>query len=258
MATKAIAEDFHFSMSIGKGLFTELISAALPMKLIGGEFTLADALRDGARQLQVKQRVAGLLEAPENTALLKVRDKARETWGARRGQVYELMDRLVQVDGDWEVQLDREGSEFHYGHQEIGAEAYFKLVSTGQIRLLQSQVELPFTIERRLGAEIGLGDVRYDQGKQAIVGDIKNVGVDFGDHLFFKLLNDVVYKVIEQQLGRFNPVTVLPKAQLDELVGGAGTALKLKMEVTDVVLHIGEEQMTLKVKFGFTQLQLDG
>ena len=109
MATKAIAEDFHFSMSIGKGLFTELISAALPMKLIGGEFTLADALRDGARQLQVKQRVAGLLEAPENTALLKVRDKARETWGARRGQVYEIMDRLVQVDGDWEIQLDREG-----------------------------------------------------------------------------------------------------------------------------------------------------
>ena len=255
---KAIAEDFHFSMSIGKGLFTELISAALPMKLIGGEFTLSDGLRDAARQLQVKQRVVGLLESGENEALTKVRDKARDVWGARRGQVYETLDKLIQVDGDWEVKLDREGSEFHYGQQAIGAEAYFKMMASGQVRLLQSQVELPFTIERRIGAEIGLGDVRYDAGKQAIVGDIQNVGVDFGDHIFFKLLNDVVYKVIEQQLGKFNPVTVLPKAQLDELVGGAGTAIKLKMEVTDVVLEIGEQQMTLKVKFGFTQLQLDG
>jgi hypothetical protein len=39
-------------------------------------------------------------------------------------------------------------------------------------------------------------------------------------------------------------------------VGGAGAALKLRMEVTDVALEISEEYMTLKVRFGFTQLQL--
>lgn len=254
--TKAIAEDFHFSMSIGKGLFTELISAALPMKLSGGEFNLTQQLRDAARQLQVKEKVAGLLEGPENTALLAVRDKARDMWGSRREQVYDAMDKLIRVEGDWEIQLDREGSEFHYGQQEIGAEAYFKLVASGRAHFLQSNFELPFVIERRVGAEIGLGNVRYDQGKQAVVGDLQNVGMDFGDNLFLKLLNDIAYKIAEQQIGRFNPVPILPKAQLDDLVGGAGSALKLKMEVTDVLLEIGEERMTLKVKFGFTQLQL--
>jgi hypothetical protein len=43
---------------------------------------------------------------------------------------------------------------------------------------------------------------------------------------------------------------------LDELVAGAGSALKLKMEVSDVHLEVGEEFMTLKVRFGFSQLQL--
>ncbi len=254
---KAIAEDFHFSMSIGKGLFTELLSAALPRQLVGGEFNLSEQLRDAARQLQVKEKVVGLLEGPENPALLKVRDKARDVWSGRRMQVYDALDRVIRVEGDWEIVLDREGSEFHYGEQEIGAEAYFRLIASGRANLLQSNLELPFVIERRIGAELGLGNVRYDPSQHAIVGDLKDFGVDFGDHLFFKLLNDIVYKVMEQQVGRFNPVTVLPKAQLDELVGGAGTALKLKMEVTDVMLEIGEERMTLKVKFGFTQLQLE-
>ena len=63
--------------------------------------------------------------------------------------------------------------------------------------------------------------------------------------------------VLEQQAGRFGRVPILKKDQLDELVGGAGSALKLRMEVTDVALDIEAEQATLKVRFGFSQLQLE-
>jgi hypothetical protein len=254
----ASGEEFHFSISLGKGLFTELLSAALPYKIHGGTFHLTENLRQAARQLQVKQKVAGLLTSQESEALVRVKDRASAAWSNRKDQVYEVVDRVMRVEGDWEVVLDREGSEFSYGEQEIGAEAYFKLVATGKCVLLDENLELPFTLEKRVGAEVHLGDLHYDAGKKEVVGKVRDVGVDLGDALPLKLLNDVISKVLEQQADeRFNPVTILPKRQLDELVAGAATAIKLKMEVTDVVLEVGEDVMTLKVKFGFSQLQLE-
>ncbi|MED5372924.1 MAG: hypothetical protein VX899_18030 [Myxococcota bacterium] len=253
-----VRDEYHFSMSIGKGLFTELLTAALPYKIQSGRFHLTDNLRSAARQLQVKQKVAGLLEGPEGSALVRVKDRAASVWHNRRDQVYDTLDKVLRVEGDWEVLLDADGSEFTYGEQEIGAEAYFKAVATGKAVLLGENLELPFRLEKRVGAEVHLGGIHYDNHKQEIVGQVQGVGVDLGGSLLLKLLNDVLGKVLEQQAQeRLNPVTVLPKAQLDELVAGAATAIKLKMEVSDVALEVGEEMMTLKVRFGFTQLQLE-
>lgn len=253
----SVQDEYHFSMSIGKGLFTELLGAALPYKIQSGTFNLSENLRTAARQLQVKQRVAGLLEGPEGSALVRVKTRAATVWEGRRGQVYETLDKVLRVEGDWEVLLDGEGSKFNYGEQQIGAEAYFKAVASGKAILLGENVELPFRLEKRVGAEIALGGIHYDGTKKEIVGQVQDVGLDLGDSLPLKLLNDILGKVLEQQAQeKLNPVTVLPKAQLDELVAGAGTALKLKMEVSDVHLEVGEEFMTLKVRFGFSQLQL--
>ena len=53
-----------------------------------------------------------------------------------------------------------------------------------------------------------------------------------------------------------NPVPILRKDQLEEMVAPAGGPLKVKMGVEDVALDISEDEMTLKVRFGFQQLQL--
>jgi hypothetical protein len=42
------------------------------------------------------------------------------------------------------------------------------------------------------------------------------------------------------------------------MVGPAGGPLKLKMAVDDVALDVTPEYVTLKVRFGFTTLQLPG
>jgi hypothetical protein len=55
---------------------------------------------------------------------------------------------------------------------------------------------------------------------------------------------------------KVNPVHILKKSQLEEMVSPAGGPLRLKMGVEDVALDISEEEMTLKVRFGFSQLQI--
>lgn len=258
MAQKQISENYHFSISLGKALFSDLLGAMLPFRVGGGPFNLTENLRQLARQFQVKEKVAGLLEGPQNPALNRVKEKAQVVWGERREQFYDLLDKVIRVEGTWEVLVDKDGSEFIYAPQEIGAEAYFKLVAKGTATLLRENVTMPFELEKRLGAQIHLGDIRYDADRRALVGTLKDLGVDLGDNILLRLANDGLARLLEQQGARFNPVQILPKEQLDGLVGGAGTALKLKMEVTDVALEIGEEMMTLKVRFGFTQLQLAG
>ena len=256
MSQKQLNEGYHFSISLGKALFSDLLGAALPFRVGGGPFNLVENLRDLARTLQVKEKVAGLLEGPQNEALHKVKERASQTWVARREQVYDVLNDLIRIEGDWEVMLDREGSEFTYAPQQIGAEAYFKAVARGKAVLLKENIELPFVIEKRVGAELALGDIRFDADRKAVVGTLKNVSIDLGDNLLLRLANDGIAKLLQQQSQQFNPVPILPKEQLDGLVGGAGAALKLRMEVTDVALEISEEYMTLKVRFGFTQLQL--
>ena len=258
MKQRQIADGFHISLTIGKGLFTELLGAALPVTVQKGPFNLVQNARDLARQLQVKEKVAGLLEGPDNEALVRVRDRAATVWGNRREQVYELMDRVIRVEGDWEVQLAKEGTDFKYGKQQIGAEAHVNLIARGTATLLDANIQVPFTIEHAIGAEVHLGGIHYDPEQEALVGVVQDVGVDLGQNILLRLANDIASKLIEEHaLPQINPVTVLPKAQLDEAIGGAATAIKLKMDVTDIVLEIDEEYATLKVKFGFKQLQLE-
>jgi hypothetical protein len=246
MTQRQIADGFHISLTLGKGLFTELLGAALPVSIQKGPFNLVQNARDLARQLQVKEKVAGLLEGPDNEALVRVKDRAATVWGNRREQVYELVDRVIRIEGDWEVQLAKEGTDFKFGKQQIGAEAHVNLIARGTATLLDENIQVPFTIEHSVGEQ------------EALVGVVQDVGVDLGQNILLRLANDIASKLIEEQaLPQVNPVTVLPKAQLDEAIGGAATAIKLKMEVTDVELNIDDEYATFKVKFGFKQLQIE-
>ena len=258
-APRQIPESYHLCLSIGKSLWDDLVGSALPAKIKDGQFDLGRLLHQGVQQLQVKEKVVALLEDRQPPpAVIAAKDRAASLWRSRRGQVYSVIDRLVHVEGDWRVEIDKEGTEFHYAEQKIGVDAHVKAVAKGKAYLLDRNMEFPFTLEKRVGAACSMGDIRYDKNLRAVVGDVMDPALDFGDHFIFRLMNEAAAYVLAQQVHRFNPVPMLRKEQLDEMVGPAGGPLKLKMAVDDVALDVTPEYVTLKVRFGFTTLQLPG
>lgn len=259
MAQKQLGDGFHLSLSIGKSLWDDLVKAALPLTVQKGEFELASLVHQGVRQLQVKEKVVALLEDRQPPPVVdRARQRAADIWGRRRTQVYKTIRDVVSVEGDWKLEVDDQGTEFHYGHQKIGVDAHVKATVNGRARLLRSNIEFPFTLTKRLGATCHLGQIHYDQTDRAVIGMIEEPAIDLGDHAVLKLLNRAAAMVLEQQIQRFARVPILRKDQLEEMVSPAGGPLKLQMGVQDVVIEVTEENLTLKVRFGFTQLQLTG
>lgn len=257
MSQPQLADGYHFSISLGRALFSEMFDAALPFTVAKGEFDLTENMRDIARQLQVKEKMVGLLEdRTPPQSLRRVKNKAVEVWDDRRDQVIELLEDLVRIDGTWEVELDNEGSDFIYAQQSIGAEAHVKLTANGKAVFLKHNVELPFTIEKRIGAELHIRDIRYDSDEGEVVGQMRDVALKLGEGVVWGLLEEVAAKLLDQQLHRFRRIPILKKEHLDGLLRPAMEPLKLAMDVEDLSLDVGEEYMTLKVRFGFSQKQI--
>ena len=252
-----MSDRYHLSLSLSRELWQEMLAAALPVGINEGEFELTRNARQLARQLQVRQRVAGLLEDRKPPApLVRVKDRAKSLWHARREGVYRRMNDLVRVEGTYRIELDDFGTTLRYGRQSVGADAYVKGVVAGKICLLKENVEFPFEIERRLGASVTLGDIRYDGEQNAVIGSLGDLGVHIGDNAVLQLVGRLAEYLLDQQLPRVNPVPILKKAQVEEMVGPLGGPLKMNMGVSDLHLEITEDDMTLKVRFGFSQLQI--
>jgi len=259
MATKQINDDFHLSLSIGKSLWDDLMGAALPVKVKEGDFDLGRLIYKSVKQLQVTEKVAALIEdrQPPNS-LIRAKDRAADLWQNRRERVYQTIDDIVRVEGQWRVEVDKEGTEFHYADQKLGVDAHAKAVAHGTAYLLKNNLEVPFTIEKRLGASCHLGDIHYDKESRAVVGEIQEPLLDLGDHVIFQLLNKAVAQLLIQQLDRFSPVPILKRDQVEEMISPAGGPLNLKMGVDEVMIDVTEANLTLRVRFGFSQLQLEG
>jgi hypothetical protein len=252
-----MTDGYHFSFSLGRSLFSDLLGTALPVSVKKGEFELADGIRQFMSQLQVRDKVAGLLEdRGEQSRLVKVKDKALSLWDDRREQVLSFFEEMVKVEGEWELEVDQQGTEFHFGNQTIGAEASFKLSAKGTARLLKDNLELPFDLSKRIGAEVHLRDIEYDPETGRIVGYMRGLSLKLGDHPLWRLVEDASGKLIDQQADRFNPVPILQSAQIEGLLEPAANALNMSMEIDDLALDVGPEYMTLKVRFGFGQQQL--
>lgn len=259
MAPKQISDSFHLSLSIGKSLWDDLVGAALPARVSEGSFELTRAVYQGVKQLQVKEKVVALLESEETPDVVRsARQRASTVWHQRREQVYGLIKEMVRVEGEWTLDIDREGTEFHYAEQKIGVDAHVKAVVQGRAFLLKNNLELPFTIEKRLGAACYLGNIHFDKDKRAVVGEIIDPEIDLGEHFILQFLNQGLSRIAEQQIHRFNPVPIIKKDQVEEMVAPAGGPLKLKMGVDDIALEVTEQNLSLKVRFGFSQLQLTG
>ncbi len=247
----------HLSLSLSRELWNELLGAALPVRLAGDSFDLARDTRQAIRQLGVRQRVAGLLEEREPpAALLAARDRARAVWQKRKPGVYRRLNELVRIEGTWKVELDDLGTELTYARQEVGADAYVRGIAEGTVFLLKENVEFPFRVERRIGASVALADIRYSPEHEAVIGTLQDLGVYIGDNAVFQLISRLAEYGLEQQLPRVNPLPILKRSQVEDLVGPMGGSLKMQMGVEDLELEIDEVDLTLKVRFGFTRKQL--
>ena len=250
-------DGYHMSLNLSRELWQELLASALPVEVRKGEFDLTRNVRSAVKQLGVRQRVAGLLEDREPPAVLvRVKDRAKNAWLRRKDGIYRRVQDMVRVEGTWRVELDDLGTELRYGTQKVTADAYVKGIAEGTVFLLNENVELPFTLERRLGASLTLKDVHYSPGDQAVIGSLGDLAVHIGDNAAMHLVARLAEYLLEQQLPRVNPVPILKRSQVEDLVAPAGGAFKTKMGVEDLVLQIDEQDMTLKVRFGFSQLQL--
>ncbi len=252
-------DNWHLSLSIRKELWDHLLGAALPVKLASGAFDAVKDLRRVVRSLEVKERVQGLLEdrsPPE--MVVRAQKRAVSIWHDRKDQVKALVEDLVRVSGEWKVQIERDGSEFRYGQQELGLQATIKLLMEGQAVLLSESVQLPFTLEKQAAAALNLRNIRFDREQGALVGDLEGFTVDLGEHVLLQLLGRVAEMAMEKQLPRVSPLRILARDQIEQLVGPMGGSLKLNMGVEELALDVDEDNVTLKVRFGFTQRQIEG
>lgn len=247
----------HLSLSLSRELWNELLTAALPIQLAGGELDLRQAARGAVAQLGVRRRVVGLLEDKRTPAAVKkVGDRARDAWRARRPGLVKRAEQLVRVEGTWRVELDDLGTELRYGKQRVDADAYARGILEGTVWLLQENLEIPFVFERRLGASVALADIRYDRSKKAVVGSLSDLGLYVGDHAVLQLMARIGEAVLAQQLPRANPVTILERDRVAEMVGPMGGALKLNMGVETIDLRVDQDELKLEIRFGFTRKQL--
>jgi hypothetical protein len=247
----------HLSLSLSRDLWNELLSAALPVRLAGDDIDLAGAARGAVRQLGVRQRVAGLLEdrnPPER--LLRVKERAVSVWRRRKPGVYRRLGELLRVEGSWRVELDDFGTDLKYSKQRVQADAYVKGVAEGTVWLLKENVQFPFCVERRIGASVAVGNVHYDRSHEAVIGSLQDLGLYIGEGAVLQLLARLGEYALEQQLPRTNPVPILKRDQVEQMIGPMGGPLNMKMGVEDLELEITDEDMALKVRFGFSRAQL--
>lgn len=252
-----MARDYHLSLNLSRELWHELLGAALPMTLSEGQVDLVDNARAVVKQLQVRERVAGLLEdqrAP--SALRRARDRARGLWRNNRERVYRRLNEVMRVEGRWTVSLDEVGTRLKYGSQKLGADATVKGRFEGRLVLLNENVEIPIVLEKRVGATVALENIRYDPEHEAVIGSLGDLGVHIGDRAVYQLVSRLAEYVLEQQLPRTGPVPILKRAQVAELVQPMGGALKMQMGVEDLELTINEDDATLNVRFGFAHAQV--
>lgn len=245
----------HLSLSLSQEMWRQILEAALPFRLSEGRFDLLGAARGAVRQLQVRENLSHLLEDKRAPApLRRAGEQALALWNDRREDVYARLDGLVHVEGTWEVQIDEMGTDITYGPQKVEADAWVKGVAEGTLTLLQDNIRIPFRIEKRVGATVGLGRIRYDKRQACILGNVQDLAFHLGEPMIVQLIARLAETAVAQRLPMVDAVPILKREQVEGLVGGLGGPLKVAMGVDDMRLDVTEDHMTLSVRFGFAKL----
>jgi hypothetical protein len=245
----------HLSLGLSRELWSEMLREALPFQLADGTFSLAGAARTAWAQLAVRERVAGLLEDHRTPATLqRVGARALEVWHDHREAVLQRLDGLVHVEGTWTLDVDDLGTEIGYGHQKVSADAWVKGVAEGKLTLLREDLVVPFRIEKRVGASVALGRIRFSREQDAVIGNVQDLALHLGDHVVLQLLSRLIEQVAEQRLDMLKAVPILKREQVEGMVGPLGGGLRVHLGVSDLQLDVTEETMMLHVRFGFDRL----
>lgn len=247
----------HLSLSLSRELWSELLAATLPVKLAGDSLHLARDARQFVRQLGMRERVVGLLEDRKPpAALVRAKDRVKAMWVSSKPTLYRRLSEILRIDGQWQVDLDTIGTDLRYSNQKVTADAYVRGTAKGTIYLLRENLEFPFHVERRFGASVALGHIHYDPGHRAVIGNIEDLGVYIGEGAVMQLLSRLAEMALEQQLPRVNPIPILRRDQVEDMVGPMGGPLKMQLGVEDLDLVISDDELTLKIRFGFSRAQL--
>jgi hypothetical protein len=251
-------DEWHLTLSVHRELFDQIVAGVLPIKVGRGRFNVLRDMRGAVAKLEVRQKVRGLLEDRHPPQVItRARERAVSAWQSRREDVHKRIDELLHIEGDWKVQIDQDGSNLRYGHQSVGLEARVRLSAEGTAQIMGEGVELPFALHKFVAASLELGNIHYDRGRRAIVGEVGRPVVDLGEHALLQLASQGLEYALEKQLFRVNPVTILARDQVEGMVTPATESLKLQMGVEDMALEVTDTAITLKARFGFTQRQID-
>ncbi len=256
---KQIADQWHLTLSIHKDLWDQILAALLPIKVGEGRFHLLRDMRGAIARLEVRQRVRGLLEERHPPEVVnRARERAVTIYRERRELVHQRVNELLRVEGDWKLHIEQDGSAFRYGSQRVGIEARVRLSAEGKAHLVRDGLVRPFELKKFLAASLELGEIRYDHARRAVIGEVGRPVVDLGEHLTLQLASQALEFALEKQLFRVNPLTILTREQVEQLVKPAGGPLKLEMGVDNLALDVDRDNVTLKVRFGFTRRQIEG
>lgn len=248
----------HLSLSLTGEMWNDILRSALPVRIVDGEFDLASGARSVLGQLEVKRRVTHLLEDQRTPAPVAAAGRRlRDLWRDQRGRVYDRLQQLVRVEGEWNVEVDDIGTEVTYGQQRVDADAWLKATASGHITFLADNVTVPFTIEKRVGASVGLNRIRYSSEQEAVIGNLQDLALHLGDGTVLQLMSRLIEYGLEQQAPLAEPVQILKRDQIAGLVAPLGGSLQLEMGVDDLQLDVNDDEMTLKVRFGVTRATPD-
>lgn len=259
MPPKALPDGYHLSLSISQTLWSDLLGQALPIQVGTGDFELVE---QGRKLLHMAEdQVKGLLtgagekldQAPVIGGSMGKGVRGRIKGVAKRGRRFlsRKVEESVKVTGKWRVNVDQDGSDFQYHEDGLTLDARVGLMVEGRAMLLGDQFEVPFEFTHDVNATASLDDVGFNRDRNQLEGSIGGVSVSLGESLPLRLLKTVADRLIEQQIGKMNPLPLIPSSTIENMVLPAGGPLRLSASIADLAVGINGNDLTLSVRFAF-------
>jgi hypothetical protein len=251
---------FHLSLAIGQHLWTDLFSEALPVKVAGGHYNVNEQLRPVMALLgtQVNSQMK-LLAARTPPLLAPPVEKLRTRFGdrvtRRLAQVRHAAGETVKVEGDWHLHITREGSRFTYSPNAVTVSARIKVVAEGTDDVANGRLRIPYKLERFVRGSFTLGDVRFDKNRAGLIGNIRDLHLELGEHPLIKTAEVWIDKLIDTRLAAFKEVTLLKVGQINDSLEQALGQMRFMAQLDDVGVQITDNNLVLQVNFAFRQKQ---
>ena len=204
MATLALPDGYHLSLSISQSLWADLLGEALPIQVAHGDFDLIDSGRKllAAAEDQVKGLLTGATDKLDEAPVLgspmvkgvrgRIRSVAKRGAGFARSRV----KKNLMVDGKWRARVSRDGSQFTYHDAGVTLDARAVFEVEGTAKLLGEQFEIPFAIAKGVSATASLSEVGFQRDRKQLEGRIGDVSLSLGDSLPLRLLKVVADRLI--------------------------------------------------------------